>query len=81
MKTVVLIVTLVLSDGTFGFQILPAPPYYETIKNCESFFAPRVEFYHQNISPEREKLLDINARCVILKVPEVNPNDKHARKK
>ena len=80
MNSVILIVTLIMSDGSIGSQVLPAPPYI-TLKDCVNFTAPKVEYYHQNISPESNKLFDINTNCVIMKVPiEKKSDDGQARK-
>ena len=52
MNTLVLIVTLVFSDGSFGFQLLPAPVGAK-IEECIASTAPKVEFYHYTMSPRR----------------------------
>ena len=78
MNTLVLIVTLIFSDGSFGFQILPAPMGAK-IEECIASTAPKVEFYHYTMSPK--KVFDVNPNCVIMKVPiEETPEDKQTRK-
>jgi hypothetical protein len=72
MNTLVLIVTLVFSDGSFGFQLLPAPVGAKIEE-------PKVEFYHYTMSPK--KVFDVNTNCVIMKVPiKETPEDKQTRR-